>query len=29
MKRLLLDFFGDERLLADITPGDCDDWRAH
>ena len=28
-KRLLLDFFGDERLLADITPGDCDDWRAH
>ena len=27
-KRLLLDFFG-ERLLADITPGDCDDWRVH
>ena len=28
-KRALLDFFGQERLLAEITPGDCDDWRAH
>jgi integrase len=27
-KRALLDFFGEERLLTDITPGDCDDWRA-
>jgi len=28
-KRVLLGFFGKERTLADITPGDCDDWRAH
>ena len=28
-KRALLDFFGEERLLAEITPGDCDDWRSH
>lgn len=28
-RRLLLEFFGAGRLLTDITPGDCDDWRAH
>jgi len=28
-KRALLDFFGKERLLAEITPGDCDEWRSH
>jgi len=27
-KRALVDFFGKDRMLADITPGDCDDWRA-
>ena len=27
-KRALLDFFGKDRMLADITAGDCDDWRA-
>jgi integrase len=28
-KRALLGFFSQERLLAEITPGDCDDWRSH
>lgn len=28
-KRALLDFFGEGRLLAEITPGDCDEWRSH
>ena len=28
-KRALIEFFGQERMLADITPGDCDDWRSH
>ena len=27
-KRALVDFFGEDRALAEITPGDCDDWRA-
>ena len=27
-KRALLGFFGADRLLTDITAGDCDDWRA-
>ena len=28
-KRALVAFFGEDRLLAEITPGDCDDWRSH
>jgi integrase len=28
-KRSLVDFFGPDRLLTDITAGDCDDWKAH
>ncbi|MCX7429000.1 MAG: phage integrase SAM-like domain-containing protein [Planctomycetia bacterium] len=28
-KRALVGFFREARLLADITPGDCDDWRSH
>ena len=27
-EKSLLAFFGAERLLADVTSGDCDDWRA-
>lgn len=27
-KRALVDFFGKDRTLTDITAGDCDDWRA-
>ena len=27
-ERALVDFFGKDRLLAEITAGDCDDWRA-
>ena len=28
-ERSLVDFFGADRLLTDITAGDCDDWKAH
>ena len=27
-ERSLVDFFGADRLLTDIAPGDCDDWKA-
>jgi hypothetical protein len=27
-KRSLINFFGEGRMLADITPGDADDWHA-
>jgi len=27
-KRSLIDFFGENRMLAHITPGDADDWHA-
>ncbi len=26
-RRCLVEFFGDEKLLPDISPGDADDWR--
>ncbi len=28
-ERVLVDYFGPGRLLTEITPGDCDDWKAH
>ena len=28
-ERILIDFFGHEKTLADLTPGDCDDWHSH
>jgi len=28
-ERSLVDYFGADRLLTDIAPGDCDDWKAH
>ena len=28
-ERILIEFFGRETMLADVTPGDCDDWHAH
>ena len=28
-RRVLLEFFGVDRLLGDITPGSCDDWRVY
>ena len=28
-ERSLVDYFGLDRLLTEITPDDCDDWKAH
>jgi integrase len=28
-ERSLVDYFGADRLLSEITAGDCDDWKAH
>ncbi len=28
-ERSLVDYFGPDRLLTEITPGDCDDWKAY
>ncbi len=28
-ERILIEFFGKETMLADVTPGACDDWHAH
>jgi len=28
-ERSLVEFFGADRLLTEITAGDCDDWKAH
>ena len=28
-ERSLVSFFGPDRLLTEITAGDCDDWKAH
>ena len=28
-ERSLVEYFGADRPLTDITPGDCDDWKAH
>lgn len=27
-ERSLVEYFGSDRLLTEITPGDCDDWKA-
>ena len=27
-ERILIEFFGKETTLAEVTPGDCDDWHA-
>ena len=27
-ERSLVDYFGADRLLTEITAGDCDDWKA-
>jgi len=28
-ERSLVQYFGPDRMLTDIAPGDCDDWKAH
>ena len=28
-RRQLVDYFGEDRLISDITPGDADEWRQH
>ncbi len=28
-ERSLVEYFGADRLLSEITAGDCDDWKAH